>query len=125
MKRSFLGQSPAGDTAKRVRGGQLRIGNDWHAISIIAQSQSNPLKAIAEFIKRNWDNHIIVHCEAGVSRSAAVCEVLVRLGWGYKTYTSFGRSQANPLLVRLLVDEFGLHPMRADDDGSLLWGRRP
>ena len=29
--------------------GKLRIGDDWNAISIIALSQSNPLKAVAEF----------------------------------------------------------------------------
>jgi hypothetical protein len=28
--------------------GRLRIGDDWNAITIIARSQSNPLKAIAE-----------------------------------------------------------------------------
>jgi len=28
--------------------GRLRIGDDWNAITIIALSQSNPLKAIAE-----------------------------------------------------------------------------
>ena len=29
--------------------GKLRIGDDWNAINIIALSQSNPLKAVAEF----------------------------------------------------------------------------
>jgi hypothetical protein len=29
--------------------GKLRIDDDWNAIPIIALSQSNPLKAIAEF----------------------------------------------------------------------------
>jgi len=28
--------------------GKLRIGDDWNAIGIIALSQSNPLKAIAQ-----------------------------------------------------------------------------
>ena len=31
--------------------GKLRIGNDWNAITIIALSQSNPLKAIAELVE--------------------------------------------------------------------------
>ncbi len=35
--------------------GKLRIGNDWNAISIIALSQNNPLKAIAEFIENSID----------------------------------------------------------------------
>lgn len=35
--------------------GRLRIGDDWNAITIIALSQSNPLKAIAEFIENSID----------------------------------------------------------------------
>ena len=30
--------------------GKLKIGDDWNAITIIALSQSNPLKAVAEFV---------------------------------------------------------------------------
>ena len=36
-------------------GGRLRIGDDWNAITIIALSQSNPLKAIAEFVENSID----------------------------------------------------------------------
>lgn len=35
--------------------GKLRIGDPWSAISIIAQSQDNPLKAVAEFIENSID----------------------------------------------------------------------
>lgn len=35
--------------------GKLRIGNQWNAIRIIALSQSNPLKAIAEFVENSID----------------------------------------------------------------------
>src|SRR5258705_8053934 len=35
--------------------GKLRIGDDWNAIRIIALSQSNPLKAIAEFVENCID----------------------------------------------------------------------
>jgi len=35
--------------------GKLRIGDDWNAISIIALGQSNPLKAIAEFVENSID----------------------------------------------------------------------
>ena len=35
--------------------GKLRIGNDWNAITIIALSQSNPLKAIAELVENSID----------------------------------------------------------------------
>ena len=37
--------------------GKLRIGDDWNAIRIIALSQSNPLKAIAEFVENSIDAH--------------------------------------------------------------------
>ncbi|MBN1835076.1 MAG: ATP-binding protein [Spirochaetales bacterium] len=36
-------------------GGRLRIGDSWNAISIIALSQNNPLKAIAEFVENSID----------------------------------------------------------------------
>lgn len=35
--------------------GKLRIGDDWNAITIIAMSQSNPLKAMAEFVENSID----------------------------------------------------------------------
>ncbi len=35
--------------------GKLRIGNDWNAITIIALSQSNPLKAVAELVENSND----------------------------------------------------------------------
>lgn len=44
--------------AKSTRGsGRLRIGDDWNAITIIALSQSNPLKAVAEFVENSIDAH--------------------------------------------------------------------
>lgn len=39
----------------RGKTGKLRIGDDWNAITIIALSQSNPLKAVAEFIENSID----------------------------------------------------------------------
>ena len=41
--------------SKPTDGGKLRIGDDWNAIRIIALSQSNPLKAIAEFVENSID----------------------------------------------------------------------
>ena len=35
----------------------LRIGDDWNAIRIIALSQSNPLKTIAEMVENSIDAH--------------------------------------------------------------------
>lgn len=37
--------------------GRLRIGDAWNAITIIALSQNNPLKAIAEFVENSIDAH--------------------------------------------------------------------
>jgi hypothetical protein len=43
-------------TVKRPRArGKLKIGDDWNAITIIALSQSNPLKAIAELVENSID----------------------------------------------------------------------
>jgi len=42
---------------KRSERGKLRIGDDWNAIRIIALSQSNPLKAIAELVENSIDAH--------------------------------------------------------------------
>src|SRR5438046_3697720 len=41
--------------SKESESGKLRIGDDWNAIRIIALSQSNPLKAIAEFVENSID----------------------------------------------------------------------
>ena len=37
------------------KGGKLRIGDDWNAITIIAQSQQSPLKAVAELVENSID----------------------------------------------------------------------
>jgi len=42
---------------KHSDGGKLKIGDDWNAIRIIALSQPNPLKAIAEFVENSIDAH--------------------------------------------------------------------
>jgi hypothetical protein len=42
-------------TSKPRSSGRLRIGDDWNAITIIALSQSNPLKAVAEFVENSID----------------------------------------------------------------------
>jgi len=43
--------------SKKSESGKLRIGDDWNAIRIIALSQSNPLKAIAELVENSIDAH--------------------------------------------------------------------
>lgn len=42
-------------SAKPRAGGNLRIGDHWNAITIIALSQSNPLKAVAELVENSID----------------------------------------------------------------------
>lgn len=42
---------------QKGQSGKLRIGDDWNAITIIALSQTNPLKAVAEFVENSIDAH--------------------------------------------------------------------
>src|SRR5206468_7958307 len=42
-------------TGKTSSRGNLRIGDHWNAITIIALSQSNPLKAVAELVENSID----------------------------------------------------------------------
>ena len=42
-------------TTGRQNSGKLRIGDSWNAITIIALSQNNPLKVIAEFVENSID----------------------------------------------------------------------
>jgi hypothetical protein len=49
-----MNRRKAADKPSRARG-KLRIGDDWNAITIIALSQSNPLKAIAELVENSID----------------------------------------------------------------------
>ncbi|HEU4391468.1 MAG TPA: ATP-binding protein [Blastocatellia bacterium] len=46
---------PRKQASREASRGKLRIGNDWNAITIIALSQSNPLKAIAELVENSID----------------------------------------------------------------------
>jgi hypothetical protein len=47
-------ESRSGRT-RRARGGRLKIGDEWMAIQIIAQSQTNPQKAVAELVENSLD----------------------------------------------------------------------
>ena len=52
---TFQPLRPAARKGKPADHGKLKIGDDWNAIRIIALSQSNPLKAIAEFVENGID----------------------------------------------------------------------
>lgn len=57
-----------------------------HAEFITRRAGGNPpnrthCEAIVEFAKTHHDRSIIVHCWAGVSRSAATCLALEAMGW--------------------------------------------
>ena len=57
MPRATTSKKSQQKTSDSSSSGKLRIGNDWNAISIIALSQSNPLKAVAEFVENSIDAH--------------------------------------------------------------------
>ncbi len=57
MPRSTTTKKSEKKKSDNASSGKLRIGNDWNAISIIALSQSNPLKAVAEFVENSIDAH--------------------------------------------------------------------
>ncbi|MCX5667708.1 MAG: ATP-binding protein [Candidatus Omnitrophica bacterium] len=48
-------KSAVNKSARMKSRGRLLIGDDWNAITIIALSQNNPLKAIAEFVENSID----------------------------------------------------------------------
>ncbi len=52
-----MSKNDAPDQSDNKSSGKLRIGDHWNAISIIALSQSNPLKAVAEFVENSIDAH--------------------------------------------------------------------
>ena len=56
-------RSPRKKRKKAARAGRLRIADHWNAISIIASSQANPLKAVAEFVENSIDaraRHVLI-----------------------------------------------------------------
>src|SRR6201982_3478164 len=57
MKSTQRSKSKPRPRPRPDEGGRLKIGDDWNAIRIIALSQTNPLKAIAEFVENSIDAH--------------------------------------------------------------------
>src|SRR5438046_9856198 len=67
--------------SKESESGKLRIGDDWNAIRIIALSQSNPLKAIAEVVENRIEAHAktiaIARCSGHGAHNQKVRDVAV------------------------------------------------
>ena len=60
--------------SKNKDSGKLRIGDDWNAIRIIVLSQSNPLKAIAEFVENSIDRtRRLSRLPAAESKAHIIC----------------------------------------------------
>jgi predicted protein tyrosine phosphatase len=68
-----------------------------HIPGYVAPSADDARK-IVDFIEQHRDRPIVAHCEAGISRSAAVCRLLQDLGWEYQQPHDLGLSLANRLL---------------------------
>ena len=58
--------------------GPQHVGKEVEVYEPMTEEQG---KLIADFIRKNWDSSIIVHCRAGISRSAAIVRLLLELGW--------------------------------------------
>jgi predicted protein tyrosine phosphatase len=88
------------DITKRIA--DMRQEGQW-----LEPMNEDQAKEIADFIRKHWDKNIIVHCHAGISRSAAVVRILVNLGWTYKRYpTGHGLDGYNVHIYSLLKKQF-------------------
>ena len=90
---------------KNKDSGKLRIGDDWNAVRIIALSQSNPLKAIAEFVENSIDAQAktITIMPMGFLQ----LRYLVRLYAKELVLKDFAGASADQLLERMI--ELSLH----------------
>ena len=62
---------------------------------------------IAEFLK-DWDGEVVVHCGAGISRSAAVAAAIcIGKGWDEKWIWNNGKFCPNRRCYRLTCEAFG------------------
>jgi len=81
---------------------------------------------IADFIRkvRDRNGNIWVNCHAGISRSGAVVETLLRLGWTDLEHPCQETRYPNPLLMRLLQKEFpyAFEGEYTSPNSDLVWG---
>jgi predicted protein tyrosine phosphatase len=107
---------PAWSDVLRMKFSDLREDMPAYRTSGRIPPQKMHAQQIAAFIRANLNRNIFVHCETGIGRSAAVCAVLVDMGWRYLKPHELGLSTANPLLLRLLREELlVLHEDEAGD----------
>jgi rhodanese-related sulfurtransferase len=62
---------------------RLQFWDVEHLIQGYEPATEEQIKIIHIFIQSHHDKNIVAHCEAGVSRSAAIREYLIRRGWEY------------------------------------------
>ncbi len=94
---------PARRARRKGAGGKLRIGDNWNVIRIIALSQGNPLKAIAEFVENSIDARaglitIIRGKERGkrTSRSSTTGKGFRLMQAGFPTSPTWRRTSVTP-----------------------------
>jgi len=112
------------DVTRRLEQGISLAGHPAIAIDPISPEQA---REMATFIKENEDCTILIHCRAGISRSAAVARVLMEMGWedlpnGYKLPPmEFGTnnvSRANIEVMSQLRKQFGQFKLIGQTDGD-------
>ena len=80
----------------------LLFGGTW-----LKPIRQETARELARFIREHKDSNFLVHCRAGVSRSAAVC-LFIHTAHGHQLKENFwALAEPNPLVLgRLLVQHF-------------------
>ena len=65
-------KSKAASEKKEISSGRLKIDGNWNTIKIIAPSQNNPLKAIAEFVENSID------AKARLRKLRYICRLFIK-----------------------------------------------
>lgn len=80
-----------------------RIANTRQVDQWLEPISEDQAKEIADFIKAHNEDHIVVHCHAGISRSAAVVRLLTELGWQFDFSQSYHDLAGYNILVYSMV----------------------
>ena len=76
-------------------------------------------RELANYLTENRGKNFIVHCAAGISRSGAVCEVVLQAFPEYEDHGDPRLRWPNPTVVSLLKRELGLVPIGAENGEGL------